>query len=127
MKQQDVIAKELELQTAIKSAQMLVTGGVEKAAVVVIDGESDSDEDIFVKRAGGAGAGAGAGGAAPASGAATTGRVGAAPAQAQAVRPVVAASQLGVPRPWTRYMDPSSGKFFYNNAVTNKSQWHQPS
>jgi len=75
--------------------------------------------------AAGAEAGAGARGG-PAAGAATTAIVGAVPAQAQAAKPIVAASQLGVVSPWTRYFDPRTGKFFYNNSATRMSQWHEP-
>ena len=54
-KEQAAIAKETELQSTIKSAQKLLTGGVEKAVLVIIDDESDADDDIFAKPAGGSG------------------------------------------------------------------------
>ena len=46
-KEQAAIAKETELQSTIKSAQKLLTGGVEKAVLVIIDDESDPDDDLF--------------------------------------------------------------------------------
>lgn len=54
-KQQDAIAKETELQSTIKCAQKLITGGIQKAVVVIIDDESESDDDIFAKIPGGTG------------------------------------------------------------------------
>jgi len=57
-KEQAAIAKETELQSTIKSAQKLLTGGVEKAVLVIIDDESDPDDDRWLagrKPAGGSG------------------------------------------------------------------------
>jgi len=132
-RQKAAMAKTTELETVLKAALLLKSGGVEEEGndVMVVDSEDEVEifhPSISGRAAGGVG-GSGGAVAKALKGVATlcTGasqKQNAAPMGVQGAQGESATAQ--VPTPWKKYTGPASNKPFYHNSVTEQVQWNPP-